>query len=450
MDITGNVPGDPEVATEKQDPCNEAPRETGQEPSNENSHSLRNESLVDLQERLSSVLNKPPIPPDGNGKRGRLEKRPKWRRIESDSSLNMYRVTFENGPVELLTPKAMVDMVNDLYNAECKAGENANNKRAKNESRPALTNKGCSAESVRSAPAELETLQGGTKAEISGTAAGARVPTLAKKTSSSNSSVGGSATNTSTKFIRAPGKSSSYHGVSWHTQRRRWRAYIYLSPGKQKYLGTFEDQRAAAEAYDKAVLAYGLRSPLNFGTKSTQALNTEANRVAISSANEAGKRALLQYGLNVQAQNMQYPPSHPGKVVPLGHGTHAGIRTDGLPVRNGIDFYSGNASPTFPGGVQMETKNNNGNTQNQTSDLIANFLKKSQEQQGVAPPSVYDGPRNVLHQNQLLLSRLVSQQQPQLSSSSTAPVCGSSAVLNMYNQLLQQQQQAAQPNGKFQ
>jgi len=68
--------------------------------------------------------------------------------------------------------------------------------------------------------------------------------------------------------LRGGAKSSSYHGVSWHSQRKRWRAYVYITAGKQKYLGTFSDQVQAAREYDKAVIQYSLRSPLNFPTTS--------------------------------------------------------------------------------------------------------------------------------------------------------------------------------------
>jgi hypothetical protein len=43
-----------------------------------------------------------------------------------------------------------------------------------------------------------------------------------------------------------PGASSSYRGVSWHTDTGKWMAYVGVD-GKLKYLGLFQDEREAAD-----------------------------------------------------------------------------------------------------------------------------------------------------------------------------------------------------------
>ncbi len=45
--------------------------------------------------------------------------------------------------------------------------------------------------------------------------------------------------------------SSQYKGVSWDSSRQAWRARIQLN-GKQSFLGHFDDETAAALAYDAA------------------------------------------------------------------------------------------------------------------------------------------------------------------------------------------------------
>lgn len=50
---------------------------------------------------------------------------------------------------------------------------------------------------------------------------------------------------------RMRGGSSQFKGVCWHRQIRRWIAYISFG-GKRKHIGTFRQERAAAEAYNEA------------------------------------------------------------------------------------------------------------------------------------------------------------------------------------------------------
>ena len=47
-------------------------------------------------------------------------------------------------------------------------------------------------------------------------------------------------------------KTSSYAGVSWSKQNKKWVAQIYIDD-KIKYLGSFEDEVLASEAYQKAL-----------------------------------------------------------------------------------------------------------------------------------------------------------------------------------------------------
>lgn len=57
---------------------------------------------------------------------------------------------------------------------------------------------------------------------------------------------------------------SSFLGVSYRSERRMWRAVIFVD-GKQNYLGSFADEIDAARAYDAAAaLHYGNFARLNF------------------------------------------------------------------------------------------------------------------------------------------------------------------------------------------
>ncbi|KAK3287254.1 hypothetical protein CYMTET_5231 [Cymbomonas tetramitiformis] len=51
---------------------------------------------------------------------------------------------------------------------------------------------------------------------------------------------------------RTSARTSSYLGVSWHKKSRKWNAYIHTLDGCKKYLGSFDEEETAAEAYDRA------------------------------------------------------------------------------------------------------------------------------------------------------------------------------------------------------
>jgi hypothetical protein len=56
---------------------------------------------------------------------------------------------------------------------------------------------------------------------------------------------------------------SRYQGVSWEAGSRKWIAQMRVQ-GVEKHLGSFEDEEAAARAYDKAAIYWGLLDQLNF------------------------------------------------------------------------------------------------------------------------------------------------------------------------------------------
>lgn len=63
--------------------------------------------------------------------------------------------------------------------------------------------------------------------------------------------------------------SSKYRGVSWDNQNERWRANIKLN-GKLIFLGRFEEELYAANAYDTAAIKYfGEYAAPNFPKQST-------------------------------------------------------------------------------------------------------------------------------------------------------------------------------------
>lgn len=59
------------------------------------------------------------------------------------------------------------------------------------------------------------------------------------------------------------GASSVYYGVHWMTDREKWCTTIRFA-GKRIYVERFNDEVAAAKAYDAYVIEHGLDKPLNF------------------------------------------------------------------------------------------------------------------------------------------------------------------------------------------
>ena len=62
-------------------------------------------------------------------------------------------------------------------------------------------------------------------------------------------------------YNKSQKSSSSYQGVSWYKQKKKFRAYISVK-NKMKHLGYFTCELEAARAYDKALVGIGLK-PVN-------------------------------------------------------------------------------------------------------------------------------------------------------------------------------------------
>ena len=57
--------------------------------------------------------------------------------------------------------------------------------------------------------------------------------------------------------------SSRFRGVSWDKTNQKWKAQVFIS-GKQKTIGSYDDETEAARAYDATGRAQSLDRPLNF------------------------------------------------------------------------------------------------------------------------------------------------------------------------------------------
>ena len=82
------------------------------------------------------------------------------------------------------------------------------------------------------------------------------------------------------KRINAP---SRFRGVSWKKMERGWVTQIRIA-GKQKHIGTYDDETEAARAYDAAVRAQSLDQPLNFPADLDESDGGEVGNVNIDGA----------------------------------------------------------------------------------------------------------------------------------------------------------------------
>ena len=63
-----------------------------------------------------------------------------------------------------------------------------------------------------------------------------------------------------TDAARAPTEATSkFWGVCWNKNQRRWLAYYTDANGKRRTIGYFDDQEAAARAYNAAIRRAGLQ-----------------------------------------------------------------------------------------------------------------------------------------------------------------------------------------------
>ena len=76
---------------------------------------------------------------------------------------------------------------------------------------------------------------------------------------------------------------SRFRGVSWKKMERGWVTQIRIS-GKQKHIGTYDDETEAARAYDAAVRAQSLDQPLNFPADLDESDGGEVGNVNIDGA----------------------------------------------------------------------------------------------------------------------------------------------------------------------
>ena len=87
----------------------------------------------------------------------------------------------------------------------------------------------------------------------------------------------------------AAGGTSRYRGVSWYKRDGKWQAQLRVD-GKEQHLGYFEDEEAAARAWDDALREHGLQEErgVNFPREGERTwAEIEAERQAVRERNQA-------------------------------------------------------------------------------------------------------------------------------------------------------------------
>jgi hypothetical protein len=91
--------------------------------------------------------------------------------------------------------------------------------------------------------------------------------------------------------LKCQGASSQYFGVSFNKATNKW-LVVYSEGGKQFRVGSFDDELAAARAYDSDVLHRGLNRTLNFTYSAGEKAETE--RLQAEEEREQARRSCLR------------------------------------------------------------------------------------------------------------------------------------------------------------
>jgi hypothetical protein len=91
------------------------------------------------------------------------------------------------------------------------------------------------------------------------------------------------------RWIKCGEAGSKYRGVSWYKRDSKWKAQIECD-GKNHHLGSFEDEKEAAKAYDRAARTHhGETAQLNLPHKRPRALGVAARDAAKKSKSKSSK-----------------------------------------------------------------------------------------------------------------------------------------------------------------
>jgi hypothetical protein len=93
------------------------------------------------------------------------------------------------------------------------------------------------------------------------------------------------------------GVSLKYKGVFWHAVKKKW-VVAYHEGGKRVYVGVFDDELAAARAYDSDILHRGLNITLNFKYSAEEKAEAKAKGASRAADKTKGRKKFQGAGVN--------------------------------------------------------------------------------------------------------------------------------------------------------